>query len=141
LRSGYSRAFLDAVPAPDAEVEMALRHTQQSIELDPRDAMGHWTLGRAQFLAGEQDQAIQSVSSSLAVKPNFAVEHPAVHAAHRFALATDPELTGQKRHPHPAGGQAPGIAEGPELALRLHRAAPGQLGSPCPTILTMGFTW
>ena len=74
----YSRAFLDAVPAPDAEVEMALRLAQQSIDLDPRDAMGHWTLGRAQFLAGEHDQAIQSVSSSLAVNPNFAQGHYAL---------------------------------------------------------------
>ncbi len=74
----YSRAFLDAVAAPDAEVGMALRHAQQSIELDPRDAMGHWTLGRAQFLAGEHDQAIQAVSSSLAVNPNFAQGHYAL---------------------------------------------------------------
>src|SRR5690606_14785073 len=74
----YSRAFLDAVPNTDVEVGMALRHAQQSIDLDPRDVMGHWTLGRARFLAGEHDQAIQSVSSSLAVNPNFAQGHYAL---------------------------------------------------------------
>ncbi|MEO8545396.1 MAG: hypothetical protein ABI434_17565, partial [Burkholderiaceae bacterium] len=74
----YSRAFLDAVPTPDAEIGMALRHAQQSIDLDPRDAMGHWTLGRARFLAGEHDQAIRSVSNSLAVNPNFAQGHYAL---------------------------------------------------------------
>ncbi len=74
----YSRAFLDAVPTPVAEIEMALRYAQQSIDLDPRDAMGHWTLGRARFLAGEHDQAIQSVSRSLAVNPNFAQGHYAL---------------------------------------------------------------
>ena len=68
----YSRAFLNAVPAPDAEIEMALRYAQQSIDLDARDAMGHWMLGRARFLAREHDQAIDSVKRSLAVNPNFA---------------------------------------------------------------------
>jgi TolB-like protein/regulator of sirC expression with transglutaminase-like and TPR domain len=74
----FSRAFLDSVPAPDTEVEKALRCAQQSIELDPRDAMGHWTLGRARFLAREHDQAIQSVSRSLEVNPNFAQGHYAL---------------------------------------------------------------
>ncbi|MEO7246256.1 MAG: hypothetical protein ABIX12_14060 [Rubrivivax sp.] len=74
----YSRAFLDAVPAPDAEVEMALLCAQQSIDLDPRDAMGHWTLGRARFLARDHDQAIESVNRSLAVNPNFAQGHYAL---------------------------------------------------------------
>jgi TolB-like protein len=74
----YSRAFLDAVPTPGVEVGMALRYAQQSIELDPRDAMGHWTLGRARFLAGEHDQAIQSVNTSLAVNTNFAQGHYAL---------------------------------------------------------------
>ncbi|MEO6593300.1 MAG: hypothetical protein ABIP94_00945 [Planctomycetota bacterium] len=74
----YSRAFLDAVPAPDAEVELALQSAQQSIDLEPRDAMGHWMLGRARFLAREHDQAIQSVSRSLEFNPNFAQGHYAL---------------------------------------------------------------
>ncbi len=74
----YSRAFLDAVSAPDAEVALALQFAQQSVDLDPRDAMGHWTLGRARFLAREHDQAIQSVSRSLAFNPNFAQGHYAL---------------------------------------------------------------
>lgn len=74
----YSRAFLDAVPAPRAEIDMALEHGQQSVELDPRDAMGHWTRGRALFLAREHAQALQSVSRSLVAKPNFAQGHYAL---------------------------------------------------------------
>ncbi|MEO6030982.1 MAG: hypothetical protein ABIP61_03605, partial [Burkholderiaceae bacterium] len=74
----FSRAFLDAVPAPDAEIEMALTHGQQSVELDPLDAMGHWTLGRALFLAREHEPAMQSVSRSLAANPNFAQWHYAL---------------------------------------------------------------
>ncbi|MBX3585972.1 MAG: hypothetical protein KF796_04950 [Ramlibacter sp.] len=74
----YSRAFLNAVPAPDAQISMALQHGRQSVELDPRDAMGHWTLGRAHFLARDHDQAIQSVERSLAFNPNFAQGHYAL---------------------------------------------------------------
>jgi len=74
----YSRAFLDAVPAPDAEVELALEHGLQSVDLDPRDPMGHWTLGRARFLAREHEQALQSVGRSLLINPNFAQGHYAL---------------------------------------------------------------
>lgn len=74
----YSRAFLDAVPAPAAEIERALAHGLQSVDLDPMDAMGHWTLGRARFLAREHDQALQSVRHSLIINPNFAQGHYAL---------------------------------------------------------------
>ncbi|MCB2020016.1 MAG: hypothetical protein KDG44_04370 [Burkholderiaceae bacterium] len=74
----YSRAFLDAVPAPDAQVELALEHGARSVELDPRDAMGHWTLGRAHFLARDHDRALQSVGRSVALNTNFAQGHYAL---------------------------------------------------------------
>ncbi len=74
----YSRAFLDAVPAPAAQIEMALEHGQRSVELDPRDAMGQWTLGRAEFLAREHDRALQCVGKSLLLNPNFAQGHYAL---------------------------------------------------------------
>ncbi|MBG6077647.1 hypothetical protein [Polaromonas sp. CG_9.11] len=74
----YSRAFLDAVSAPDPEVELALKFAQQSIDLDPRDAMGHWTLGLARFLARDHDRAILSVNTSLTINPNFAQAHYAL---------------------------------------------------------------
>jgi TolB-like protein/DNA-binding SARP family transcriptional activator len=74
----YSRAFLDATPAPDEQIAMALEHGLHSVELDPRDAMGHWTLGRALFLAREHEQALQSVSRSLLINPNFAQGHYAL---------------------------------------------------------------
>jgi TolB-like protein/DNA-binding SARP family transcriptional activator len=95
----YSRAFLDAVAVPGAEIDLALEHGLQSIELDPRDAMGHWTMGRAHFLAREHDQALQSVSRSLVLNPNFAQGHYAlgfirVHAGEPLAL---PELAAAER--------------------------------------------
>jgi TolB-like protein/DNA-binding SARP family transcriptional activator len=74
----YSRAFLDAVPAPGAEIARALEHGLLSVDLDPMDSMGHWTLGRARFLAREHEQALQSVSRSLVINPNFAQGHYAL---------------------------------------------------------------
>ncbi|QCB44587.1 hypothetical protein [Hydrogenophaga sp. PAMC20947] len=74
----YSRAFLNATPAPDAAVALALDHGQTSVELDERDAMGHWTLGRARFLAREHDQAIQSVRRSIDINPSFSQGHYAL---------------------------------------------------------------
>jgi TolB-like protein/DNA-binding SARP family transcriptional activator len=74
----YSRAFLNATPAPDAAIAMALEHGQLSVDLDARDAMGHWTLGRARFLAREHDQALQSVKRSLAINPSFSQGHYAL---------------------------------------------------------------
>lgn len=96
----YSRAFLDATLVPGAEIELALDHGLHSIELDPRDAMGHWTLGRARFLAREHDQALQSVSRSLILNPNFAQGHYAlgfirVHAG--VPLQALPELAAAER--------------------------------------------
>lgn len=91
----YSRAFLDATPAPAAEIAQAVDCARCSVELDPADAMGHWTLGRALFLAREHDQALQSAQRSTLVHPNFAQGHYAlgfigVHAGmHAQAL---PEL-------------------------------------------------
>ncbi|AOW13527.1 hypothetical protein LPB72_10955 [Hydrogenophaga crassostreae] len=74
----YSRAFLDATPAPDSAVALALEHGQLSVDLDSRDAMGYWTLGRAQFLAHEHDQALQSLGRSLAINPSFSQGHYAL---------------------------------------------------------------
>ena len=74
----YSRAFLNATPAPGAAVALALEHGQLSVDLDEKDAMGHWTLGRARFLACEHDQAMQSVKRSLATNPSFSQGHYAL---------------------------------------------------------------
>ncbi|MEP7140202.1 MAG: hypothetical protein ABI745_11285 [Caldimonas sp.] len=96
----YSRAFLDAVHAPDAEIGKALEHAQQSVELDPRDARGHWTFGRALFLARSHDRALQSVGRSLHLNPNFAQGHYALGFIRAHADAPGdalPELAAAER--------------------------------------------
>lgn len=74
----YSRAFLNATPSPEQALALALEHGRISVDLDERDAMGHWTLGRARFLAREHDQALQSVRRSLAINPSFSQGHYAL---------------------------------------------------------------
>ncbi len=43
--------------------------------LEPRDAFGHWSLGRALFLAHEHDQALTAIDRALATNPNYAQGH------------------------------------------------------------------
>ena len=74
----YSRAFLNATPSPESAVALSLEHGRISVDLDERDAMGHWTLGRARFLAREHDQALQAVRRSLAINPSFSQGHYAL---------------------------------------------------------------
>jgi len=71
----FSRAFLGTVPDVDAEVGRALEAAQQSVDLDGRDAMGHWALGRAQFLAREHDRALAALERCIEVNPNYAQGH------------------------------------------------------------------
>jgi TolB-like protein/DNA-binding SARP family transcriptional activator len=96
----YSRAFLNAVPATAPEIELAVEHGRQSVELDPKDAIGHWTLGRARFLGREHEQALQSLNRSLLINPNFAQGHYAlgfVRAHAGLPLQAFPDLAAAER--------------------------------------------
>jgi tetratricopeptide (TPR) repeat protein len=99
----FSRAFLHATEDFDREIELALTTAEHSISLDPRDAMGHWSLGRAQFLNQEHDLSLASLDRSLSANPNYAQGHYArgfvsVHAG--IAAEALPELdTAQRLSP------------------------------------------
>lgn len=71
----YSRAFLHAVPDVEREIRKARDAGHRSVDLDGRDAMGHWSLGRALFLSRQHDDALLAIDQSLAVNPNFAQGH------------------------------------------------------------------
>ena len=74
-RPGYSRAFLHTVPDVDHEIREALQAARRAVDLDGRDAMGHWSLGRALFLSRQHDDALLAIDHSLAVNPNYAQGH------------------------------------------------------------------
>ena len=47
----FSRAFLNATSDVDGDIKTAVEFAQRSVDLDGRDAMAHWALGRAMFLS------------------------------------------------------------------------------------------
>ena len=71
----FSRAFLDSSADPARDIALALDSAERSLDLDPRDAMGHWSLGRARFLNREHDLALQSLDRALTANPNYAQGH------------------------------------------------------------------
>jgi TolB-like protein/DNA-binding SARP family transcriptional activator len=71
----FSRAFLDTGENATAEIALARASAERSVDLDNRDAMGHWSLGRAQFLAQQHDLALVSLQRALQVNPNYAQGH------------------------------------------------------------------
>lgn len=71
----FSRAFLNTTPDPSENIQLALEHAQHSLYLDSRDAMGHWSLGRALFLDNQHDLALVSVDRSLQANANYAQGH------------------------------------------------------------------
>lgn len=71
----YSRAFLNSAHDIDGEIRAALDAGKASIGFDGRDAMGHWSLGRALFLSRQHDEALISIDNALAVNPNYAHGH------------------------------------------------------------------
>jgi len=57
------------------EIREARDAGHRSVDLDGRDALGHWSLGRALFLSRQHDDALLAIDQSLAVNPNFAQGH------------------------------------------------------------------
>jgi tetratricopeptide (TPR) repeat protein len=99
----FSRAFLHSSEDFDREVALALASAGTSIDLDGRDAMGHWSLGRAQFLHGDHDLSLESLDRALLANPNYAQGHYArgfVRAHSGIAATALPELdTAQRLSP------------------------------------------
>ena len=73
--SHFSRAFLHTSDDRDADVRQALEHARASVGLQPRDPLGHWSLGRALFLARSHDQALGAIDRALVANSNSALGH------------------------------------------------------------------
>ena len=71
----FSRAFLNASDDIDRDIAGALASAERSVGLDGRDAMAHWSLGRAQFLCQQHDLALDSLDRALQANPNYAQGH------------------------------------------------------------------
>jgi TolB-like protein/DNA-binding SARP family transcriptional activator len=71
----YSRAFLNAVPDVEREIDKALDAGTRSVGFDGRDAMGHWALGRALYLSRQHDEALAAIERALVLNPSYAQGH------------------------------------------------------------------
>jgi TolB-like protein len=69
----WLRAFLELTDDRDGEIERCLELAQQSIELDARDPLGHWALGRAFHLCRNFDRAVHEFAIAIDLNPNFAL--------------------------------------------------------------------
>ena len=69
----WQRAFLKLTGDPASEAEQALERAHESVGADPRDALGHWALGRAYLLRDDLDQAVDELQQSVAINPSSAV--------------------------------------------------------------------
>lgn len=71
----FSKAFLLASDDPERDRRLALESARESVSLEPRDAFGHWSLARAQFLNRDHDAAMWSIDQALVTNPNYALGH------------------------------------------------------------------
>lgn len=59
--------------------EIVLRKAQdlalESIELDPQDPFGHWSLGRSRWLTGDLEAAAENLERAVSLNPSFAIGH------------------------------------------------------------------
>lgn len=47
----------------------------ESIDLDPQDPLGHWSLGRARWLSGDLEAAAEHLEHAVSLNPSFAIGH------------------------------------------------------------------
>lgn len=59
----------------DEEAELAYRTANDSLMIDDRDPTAHWALGRAVWLSGKQDQAVDELHQAAALSPNYALAY------------------------------------------------------------------
>lgn len=71
----FQDAFLHRTGQRGIEAEHAYRFAEQSVGLDERDPTSHLALGRALWLLGRQDDAVEELSLAVGLNPNFALGH------------------------------------------------------------------
>ena len=71
----FQRAFLHIDPDRDAALRKSLDHAEKSMTLDPREALGHWAMGRTLLMFREYEQSIEELETAIDLNPNFAGAH------------------------------------------------------------------
>ena len=71
----WQQAFLELTDNRDREIGQALASAERAIEIDARDPLGHWSLGRARILARDEEHAVDDLQRSIELSPSFAHGH------------------------------------------------------------------
>jgi len=69
----WLRAFLELTDDRDGEIARCLELAAQSVALDARDPLAHWSLGRAHHLCRHFDRAVHEYAIANELNPNFAL--------------------------------------------------------------------
>jgi DNA-binding SARP family transcriptional activator len=83
----FQNAFLGWKKAAP-EIDRAFDSAGKGLMVDDRDPAAHWAMGRAQWLRGEQDQAVSELERAVDLSPNFASGHYTLAFVH--AQSGDP---------------------------------------------------
>lgn len=83
----FQNAFLGWKKA-GPEIDRAFDAAGRGLMVDDRDPTAHWAMGRAQWLRGEQDQAVSELERAVDLSPNFASGHYTLAFVH--AQSGDP---------------------------------------------------
>ena len=62
----------------ERQCDLAYAMAGQSLIVDDRDPVAHWSMGRALWLRGRNDESVAELKSAVGLSPNFALGHYAV---------------------------------------------------------------
>lgn len=71
----FQNAFLHRLADRDMEIERAYAAAADSLAADDRDPAAHWSMGRALWLRGLQEQSLVELEECVSLSPNFALGH------------------------------------------------------------------
>lgn len=73
--TSFQSAFLRYGADRETDVADARRHAERSVELDPMDPFGNFTVGRAHWLRGDPDAGQAWLERAMSLSPSFAQGH------------------------------------------------------------------
>ncbi|PWJ10323.1 winged helix-turn-helix domain-containing tetratricopeptide repeat protein [Jannaschia seohaensis] len=73
--TSFQNAFLNYTPNRAADILDARRFAEKSVEIDPHDPMGNFTLARAHWLEGSPENGIGWLDRAIKISPNFSHGH------------------------------------------------------------------
>lgn len=73
--TSFQNAFLNYTTDRETDIREARRFAERSVELDPYDPLGNFTLARAHWLEGEPQAGLGWLDRAVEISPNFSHGH------------------------------------------------------------------